>query len=62
MFIAQGAVIMLSSPEEDSSGAPGGTAILINSSFQGGRAEQASGGVAYLDEFAVLNITGDLNR
>lgn len=58
----QGAAMVLSSSETDSWDSPGGTIVIINSTFEGGLARGSAGAVAALGKFSTLNITGNSSR
>lgn len=55
--LSKGGAIVLSSEDEH-----GGAMTLINSTFMHCKAASETGGVAYLNDFTSLNVSGDLNR
>lgn len=59
-FDNQGGVIVLSSGDDED--VLGGAAVLTNSVFEGNHAGGGPGGVAYLNSFTMLNISGNSNR
>lgn len=54
--------MLSSNSSSDSWEYPGGTAVVINSTFANCSASRDVGGVVYLNQYTTLNITGDASR
>lgn len=61
LLLGKGGAFTMSSRDDDEWDSTGGKAILINSTFAWCHTEE-NGGVVYLNEYATLQVKGNLNR